>query len=287
MNGNLTVIEAVNLSEEYLKKKKVDEARINAELLLADILNCKRLDLYLKFDRPLSQEEISLYREYLKRRGEREPLQYILGYTEFYGIKFKVNRNVLIPRPETELLVEKVIDELKNIPDAKFLDIGTGSGNIPISIVKHLPEVKATAIDVSERAIEVARENAGNIGVSGNIKFERADIFGEDIFNIGLFDLIVSNPPYIEKSRFNELAPELKEYEPRIALTDNDNGFIFFDRITKAANTLLKKGGKLFFEISEGQSERIKTIMKEENFTNIEVIYDYNNLDRIIVGELL
>ncbi len=286
MANILTVLEAINLSEDYLKKKKVDEARINAELLLADILNCRRLDLYLKFDRPLSVDERDKYREFLRRRGEREPLQYIIGHAEFYGLKIFVDKNVLIPRPETEILVEKVLDELSKSTTPLLLDIGTGSGNIPIAILKNHESARAIAIDISDNSLEIARKNAKVNNVEDRIEFLKIDIFDDEIFNLSKFDFIVSNPPYIEKDRFDKLEPELKNYEPRTALTDESDGYRFYRRITSVAKEMLKPGGKLFFEISEGQSKEVQSLMSDNGFRNIEVIYDLQKLDRIVKGEV-
>ncbi len=172
----LTVLESIKLSTEYLEKKGVESPRINAELLLAHILKCKRLDLYLTFDRPLSEEEITLYRSFLKRRGEFEPLQYIVGSVEFFGLPFFVNSSVLIPRQETEILVEEIIERNKNNPSIKILDIGTGSGNIAISLAKNLPGSTVTASDISEDALKLAAKNSVLNGTDSQVKFIENDI---------------------------------------------------------------------------------------------------------------
>ena len=153
----ITVLEVIKLSTEYLQNKGVESPRANAEILLADILNCKRLDLYLSFDKPLADNEVKNYREAIRKRGLRIPLQYIVGNVEFFGLKFIVNENVLIPRPETELLVEQIINETDKSLNIKILDIGVGSGNISLSLLKNLPNANVVAIDISEKAIEVAK----------------------------------------------------------------------------------------------------------------------------------
>jgi len=281
----LTVLESIKLSTEYLEKKGIESPRINAELLLADILSCKRLDLYLSFDRPLSDDEIIKYRGYLKRRGEFEPYQYIVGKVEFYGLPFEVNPSVLIPRPETEIIVEEIITEYKNAGPVHLLDIGTGSGNIAVSLACHLSEVKITATDISEISLKTAEHNASLNNVSGRINFVINDILKENNLN-DRFDIIVSNPPYVSESDFNVLKPELKVYEPRHALTDNSDGLIYYRTISSKAGSLLNNKGKLFFEIGAGQSEKVRSILEENSFTGITTKEDYLHIERVISGEL-
>ncbi|MDP2363927.1 MAG: peptide chain release factor N(5)-glutamine methyltransferase, partial [Ignavibacteria bacterium] len=216
----ITVLEAIKLSTEYLDKKNVESPRANAEILLAEVLNCKRLELYLSFDKPLGEDELSGYREFIKKRGMRIPLQYIIGYVDFYGLKLIVNQNVLIPRPETELLVEKIINNFSSDPskeNIRILDIGSGSGNISIAISRNIINSNVLGIDISEKALEVAKQNAENNFVQNNIEFKKFDIKIDDITELGKFDLIVSNPPYVSSSDFQNLEPELKVYEPREA----------------------------------------------------------------------
>ncbi len=282
----LTVLESIKLSEEYLLKKGIESARINAELLLADVLDCKRLDLYLKFDQPLSEKEKSIYREYIARRGKREPLQYILGEVEFFGVKLKVNNSVLIPRPETELLVEYILNNTKKAKEVRVLDIGCGSGNISIALAKNLPNAKVTGIDISAKAIELAKENAIINGVRNNIDFVEADIMNELPSNVIInYDLIVSNPPYVSTKEFENLQPEIKEYEPEIAVTDFEDGLKFYRRISEKAKELLKENGKVYFELAEGQSKDVSKILERHGFENILIKKDYNGIDRIISGE--
>ena len=243
----LTVLESIKLSTEYLEKKGVESPRINAELLLAHILKCKRLDLYLTFDRPLDDEEVALYRTFLKRRGEFEPLQYIVGSVEFYGLPFYVNSSVLIPRQETEILVEEIIEQHKNMPGIKILDIGTGSGNIAISLAKNLPGAQVIGTDISRDALVIAGKNSVLNCTESQAKFIENDILNgypeEKSFNV-----IVSNPPYVPADDFEKLRPELKVYEPRQALTDNADGLIYYREICRKAKELLLSGGRLYFE---------------------------------------
>lgn len=282
----ITVLEALNLSTEYLNKKGIESARLNAELMLAHILNCKRLQLYLMFDRPLDENELSVYREFLARRAKREPLQYILGEVEFYNIKLKVNPDVLIPRPETELLVEKIIKDFSDKSEFKFLDIGIGSGNISIALLVNLPSSAGTGIDISDSALALANYNAESNSVKNRLELVHFDILKDDIQSLGKYDAVISNPPYVSSEDFETLEPELKVYEPQIALTDFYNGLTFYRKIISIADNLLKENGKVYFEIGKGQSNEIKTLMENKRINNINIIKDYQGIDRIICGEL-
>ena len=282
----ITVLEVIKLSTEYLQKKGVASPRANAEILLAEILKCKRLELYLSFDKPLAENEVQIYRESIRKRGLRIPSQYIVGSVEFYGLKLIVNEHVLIPRPETELLVEKIINESDKSANLKILDIGSGSGNISLTIAKNLPNSKVVAIDISESALEVANQNAKLNLLEDMVEFKLFDIMCRDFNSLGKFDLIVSNPPYVSKNDYEYLEPELKNHEPKIALTDNSNGISFYKHIVEASDQLLRKPGKMYFELGMDQSEQVKLFFEQKNFSNIEIIKDYSGIDRIICGEL-
>ncbi|MFZ0455524.1 MAG: peptide chain release factor N(5)-glutamine methyltransferase [Ignavibacteriaceae bacterium] len=281
----LTVLESIKLSTDYLQKKGIESPRINAELLLANILNCKRLDLYLKFDQPLKEEEINMYREFISRRGKFEPLQYITGSVEFFGLEFKVNSSVLIPRPETEILVEAIIDSAGKEENVDILDIGTGSGNIAVSVAKNLPNSKISAIDISSDALLVAEKNAKLNSVEGRIDFMNDSILNGVIYAAKKYDIVVSNPPYISVEEFGNLQPELKVYEPRTALTDEGDGFSFFRIISSKTKNLLKDKGKLFFEVGKDQYKQVENILLENGFRNINIKRDYLNIERVIYGE--
>lgn len=282
----LTVLDALKKTTEYLEKKGIESARVNAEIMLAYILKCKRLQLYLSFDRPLNENEKNLYREFLQRRVNHEPVQYITGIVGFYGLEFQVNKSVLIPRPETEILVETIIENTNENEETNILDIGTGSGNIAITLAKHLPNSKITAIDKSKDALKIAVKNSELNNVKERINFIENDILNNQNIFDNVFDLVVSNPPYISKKEYNNLEPELNKHEPSIALTDFSDGVIFYKNISKQAKNLLNTKGKLFFEIGAGQSKKIKEIMEQNNFYNIQIIKDYQNHDRVIWGAL-
>ncbi len=281
----LTVLEAIKLATEYFEKKQIESSRVNAEILLADVLKCKRLDLYLKFDQPLKDFEVDKYREFISRRGKYEPVQYITGITEFYGLNFSVDKSVLIPRPETEILVETIINQFKDNESINVLDIGTGSGNISITLAKFLTQSHVTSIDISREAIDKAKYNAVQNGIDGKIDFIVGDVFSEiHLFN-NKFDLIVSNPPYISADEYPDLQNEIVNFEPKIALTDEGDGLKYYKHISKIAPNLLIEKGRLFFEIGKGQSKDISTIMEENFFEDIEIIKDYQQIDRVISGK--
>jgi len=278
----LTVLEAINKSADYLASKKIESPRANAELFLASILNCKRLDLYMMFDRPLSETEMSKYREYLKRRSNFEPLQYIIGKVEFYGLELMINPEVLIPRPETELLVEAVINQVSKSNITKILDIGTGSGNIAIALAANLPDVSLTAIDISESSIKIAKRNSELLHLEERISFYCSDILKMNETDYTEFDVVVSNPPYVSAIEYKDLQKEIKDYEPDFAVTDFSDGYKFYERIILLSKNILKSGGHLFFELAEGQSGNVKNIFLQHGFRNISVIRDYQGINRII-----
>jgi len=282
----ITVLESIKLSTDFLAGKGIESPRTNAELLLADIIECKRLDLYLLFDRPLNEIELQRYREYIKRRASFEPLQYILGKLEFYGLELKVNRSVLIPRPETELIVENIINLYSKEKNPKILDVGCGSGNISIALAVHLDSADILTTDISEEALQLAQANAGKHNVSDRIKFLNHDILKLDLNDFPMFDIIVSNPPYVSKESFSSLQREIKDFEPRTAVTDDDDGYTFYKTIANKASAKLISNGKLFFEIAQGQSDEVIKIMEQNHFINIKVIKDYQKIDRIVYGEL-
>lgn len=283
----ITVLESIRLSAQYLSEKGIESPRTNAELLLAGIIGCKRLELYLSFDRPLSESELNQYREFLKRRGNFEPLQYILGTVDFYGLELNVDSNVLIPRPETEILIETILNQFSKKQSIFVLDIGCGSGNISIALAVNLPLAKIFSTDISNGALSVAKKNSEKFNVEQRINFIRHNILKDSLESLPLFDIIVSNPPYVSKESYAELQKEIRNYEPREAVTDEKDGYTFFKAIAEAASIRLKENGKLFFEIAEGQSEEVKNILMENKFSNICIIKDYHGIDRVILGERL
>jgi release factor glutamine methyltransferase len=236
----------------------------------------------MNFDKKIEEDKIARIRELLKLRGkERRPLQYLLGEWEFYGRPFKVDERVLIPRPDTEILVEQCKTLMLEIEKPKILDIGTGSGAIAITLAKELPESEVLAVDISSDALEVAVLNRELNGAT-NLKFLRSDLFTN--IKDGGYDLIVSNPPYIPQEEYDTLMPEVKGFEPRNALTDNGDGYYFYRKISEEAKKFLKCGGYLAFEIGYNQAEKVGKLISDNELELIGVIKDYGGNDRVVIG---
>jgi len=283
----LTVLESLNLSTDYLRKHAIESPRINAELLLASILNCKRLELYLAFDKPLSDDEQEQYRKFLKRRAKFEPLQYITGSVEFYGIEIKVNPSVLIPRAETEILIDTVIEQVKAKEEISILDIGCGSGNISIALAANITDCKVFGTDISSDVLNISMENANANGVKNKTEFHLKNILKDDFSDLPKMDIIVSNPPYVSGEKFASLQNEIKYFEPNIAVTDFSDGYKFYKTISERAKQLMKPGGKIFFELSENQYVKVKKIMETNGIKDIRIKKDYLNIERVIYGALI
>jgi len=257
------------------------------ELLFTDILNCNRLSLYLNKDIFLDKAKSSLVSGVLKRRIQGEPIQYILGKTEFMGLEFKVTPDVFIPRPETEILVETAIKIGYRLwvigHRLKILDIGTGCGNIAVSMARNLLYYEMDAIDISDNALEVALSNAKLNNTKVN--FIQSDLFNTYNLQPNTYDLIVSNPPYISTAEIDVLQPEIK-YEPYTALDGGKDGLDFYRRIIDKVPSYLKKGGFLIMEMGLNQKGAIKNIFQKSGyFEIIEFVKDYNNIDRIVIAK--
>lgn len=277
----MTVLESLKLAKDYLDKHQIENPRLNAELLLSDVLGCKRLDLYTNFDKPLKEEEIEKYREYLLRRTKGEPVQYITGKAYFYGFEFIVTPDVLIPRPETELLVEEIINSYDKSETLKIADLCSGSGNIGITLAKFFPNSEVDCIDISEKAIEIGKSNAKKLNAE-NVGFYKIDILNEKLPE-KVYDVIVSNPPYIPVKRQNEVQKEVRLYEPEVALFVDDE-LKFYRRILELSEEFLRINGRVFFEIDDEIAQRVFQLMKEKNFSLISIKKDLANLNRIISG---
>jgi release factor glutamine methyltransferase len=279
------LIELLKVSENLLREKGVDNPRLNAELMLADVLKVDRINLYLDFEKPLNDEEISRYKEVIKRRLNKEPLQYILGFTEFWGLKFEVNSSVLIPRPETEMLVEKTIDIIKSdkLENPKILEIGTGSGCIAVALGKSV-NCNIEAIDINPKTLETAARNAAMHNVRNSISFLNKDIF-KDYTNFNNFDLVLSNPPYIHPETYSRLQAEINQFEPRIAITDNKNGLTFYEKIIELSKNN-KSHCTILLEIGDGRSEEVKNIFTKRGIKDYRIYNDLQKIPRVIEYEV-
>jgi release factor glutamine methyltransferase len=264
--------------------RNFDESRLNVEMLLSHVLGLSRIELYMNFDRPLSSDERVRFKSVLQRRLRHEPLQYIIGETEFMGLKLFVDQSVLIPRPETEVLVEEALKIIQTAGKERVevLDIGTGSGNISVALAHFARNVVATAIDISHAALQTAARNLSRHALS-TVTLMEADIFC-DFLPGKKFDIIVSNPPYVSESEFEILAPEIREFEPRIATCDNGDGFCFIRRICTIAGEKLKDGGAFLVEIAYNQSEATRTIVEGSGFTVGGLFADYSGISRVLMA---
>jgi len=285
--SSYTVIDIIKKTTDYLRKKEIENARLNSELLISFVLNLNRIQLYLNFEKPLQPAEIEKIRNLLIRRAANEPIQYILGETEFYSLKFKVNTSTLIPRPETEVLVDKALEFSKNLFKYKnqinILDIGTGSGNIAIALAKNNEKIFVTAIDVNSKALEIAAKNAKINGVADRINFILLNILKNTPKEFPQFDLIVSNPPYITRKEFTQLQAEVKDFEPRQALEGGEDGLKFYFKIAELAHVLLKDEAAIIVEIGASQSKQVVDIFSTSKlFHEIDITKDLNGINRVV-----
>lgn len=282
-----TLIKVLKEATLFLERRGIDSPRLNAERLLGFVLGFSRVDLYVNFEKPLSEKERDAYKRLLRRRGMFEPLQYILGETEFMSLSFKVTPDVLIPRAETEILVEKVIASIDMDDPVRLLEIGLGSGNIAVSLLNNLPDARVTGVEISKSALDLAKENAERNGVIDRICFLQADI-REDGFieKVGPpFDFVVSNPPYVSLSEWNSLPLEIREFEPRHALCDEADGLSFYRIIGRKGTQALKRGGRIIFEVGNQQGSKIRTICHELGYRNISITPDLNGFERVVIGQ--
>jgi len=283
------LIDVLKEAASFLGTRGIDNSRLNAEQLLGHVLGLKRIDLYVQFEKPISLQERKTYKTLLLRRASHEPLQYILGETEFMSLPFKVTPDVLIPRPETETLVEKIVEEAGGQEKISILDIGTGSSNIAISLAKYMTGAKIVAVDTNDEILSVARENATVNNVEEKIDFIKTDIREKEFCQVVMppFDLVVSNPPYISEKAWEVLPEEVRKYEPKDALYGGADGFFFFQMIGEKGKEILKSGGKLFFEVGDGQSEKVETILRNMGYQNVKTFPDLNGIDRVVRGVLI
>ena len=279
------VIEILKVTEEYFKKKGIDTARLDAEILLAHLLDMDRMKLYLNFDRPLTEGEVNSYRELVRRRSKREPVAYIVGCKEFYGHSFKVTPDVLIPRPETETLVDVAREEIENFIEARkkfpnVLELGTGSGCIVISLALLFPEIEFRATDISEKILTIAKENAEKLGAK-NIVFKESNLCG--VCQKNFFDFIVFNPPYISPEEFDKLQPELK-FEPKEALVAPEGGNYFYRRLLEEGKEYVREEGKLIIEVgSWTQKLYVEEKAKKEGWGEVNFKKDLSGFPRVAV----
>lgn len=284
-----TIIRVLKWTRGYFASHGIEQARVDAEVLLAHVLGYHRLELYLNFDQPLTKSELAAYREVIKRRAGREPVQYITGKQEFWSLPLKVNPAVLIPRPETECLVEQVLEVVREVFSGKrsprILEIGTGSGAIALALAHELPNATIFACDISIEALEVAKENLQELEPKTSVFLFASDLFGAlKATPTGYFDLIVSNPPYVSSNEYEKLPPEIKNFEPRHALYGGKNGTSVIEKIIAGGEPFLAPGGSMVMEIGSNQGNRLEKLAGSLPWVaEVAVKKDYSGLDRIIV----
>jgi len=299
---NVTVLEVIQRSTEFLTRKGVDSPRLQAELLSAHVLGMARMQLYLNFERVLTVAEQDGLRDLVKRRGDREPLQHIVGSTSFCGLDLQVSRAALVPRPETELLAEqgwlflnqvlqrspaggdsRSKEQMAAVPVPTALDFGTGTGCLAIALAKHCPEARVVALDVDPAALELARRNADQLQVSENIEFLLSNGFAA-LKAGSTFDLMIANPPYIPSAEIETLDPEVREFDPRLALDGGVDGLMYYRQLAAEAGPLLESNGRLMVEFGDGQESAVAELFKSENWIVEQILNDYTQRPRILIA---
>jgi len=275
----MTVLEVLQSTTAYFKKREIESPRLNAEHLLAQALKRKRIELYMEFERVLTEEELKPLRELVRRRGQGEPLQHLLGTVEFCGRVFLCDKRALVPRPETEQLVELLRSQVLN-PKSLVLDVGTGSGVIALTVAAELPEAIVHAVDISEEALALARENAEGLGLTSRITFLGGDLLLS--VNHG-YDVIVANLPYVSSVDRETLSREVR-HDPEVALFGGERGDEMIRKLIEAAPARLNPGGLLALEVGLGQADDLAALMAEKNYHDIKTERDYGGVIRFLFG---
>jgi release factor glutamine methyltransferase len=281
LSAEWTVREVLNWTRGYFEDAGIVQPRLEAEILLAHALDVERLHLYLSPDKPLTVDERAKFKTFIQQRRAGTPLQHLIGEVTFFGLRFKVRRDALIPRAETEQLLDRTLRLVARDQPARCLDLGTGSGVIAVCLARYLPRASVTAVDISAGALELARENATLNGVVDRVAFLESDWFA----NVsGSFDLIVSNPPYVETSAIDGLAVEVRDHEPRVALDGGTDGIEQIRELVAGAGAHLERGGRLLLEIGHGQGERVQRLLIEAGLDDVLIERDLSGLERFAVG---
>jgi len=284
----VTVLEVIQRSAAFLAKKGVESPRLQTEVLLAHLLKLPRMQLYLKFERALTPAELDAFRQLVKRRGQREPLQHIVGSVSFCGLEMAADRRALIPRPETELLAEQgwaFLNALSaiNHQSSICLDFGTGAGCLAVTLAVKSPLAFVYALDLSADALAVAGQNASRHGVSERIRFCHGDGFAA-IPAQTTFDLIISNPPYIPSGDILNLEPEVRDFDPRAALDGGADGLDYYRRLAAEAAPFLKPHGKLMLELGDGQAKSIRALLEQQKWIVESILNDYTQRPRMLIA---
>lgn len=278
-----TIGKLLSWTEQFLHQKGLESPRLDAQILLAHAINCTRIDLYVNSEQPTEEGERTCFRELVKRRVAGEPVAYLVGHREFYKLTFRVTPDVLIPRPETEILVLEALDRLKGRDAPTMLDLGTGSGCIAISIAHQHPTIEVTAIDRSPAALDIARQNAEQHGVADRIRLLEGNLY-EPLDAEARFGLIVSNPPYVTTDELAHLAPEVRDQEPRLALDGGTDGLDVLRPLIDTAPTWLEPDGYLMVEIGYQQGEAVRERFIATGFLDVIVLKDGAGHSRVVQG---
>jgi release factor glutamine methyltransferase len=278
----MTVLELLQATTAYFDKKGIENPRLNIELLLADILGKKRIELYLEFDRSLCERELGPLREKVRRRTEGEPLQHLLGRWDFVGRTFKTDRRALIPRPETEVLIETILKEfaVTRVSANRLVDVGTGSGILAITLALEQPELEVFAVDLSEDALSLARENAATLGASDRIAFRRSDLLDQ---MEGPFHWIVANLPYIPTADLNALQREVR-FDPALALDGGKDGLTIIKRLIESVPDKIASNGMIALEVGQDQARRVWGFLADQNYRDISIKKDYQGVERVLIA---
>ena len=284
-----TIQKLLNWVTEYLTGKGIDSPRLSAELLLSSVLGLKRIELYTQFDKPVAKEQLDELHNLVKRAGEDEPVAYLVGRTEFYSMELDITADCMIPRPETELLVERAIEFLRTRSNEQLVcDLCTGSGCIAAAIGRNFPNCRIIATDISDSALAAAARNIEKHKLKERVKLLCGDLFEPIVpyLDAGKFDLIVCNPPYVSAPEFEQLGRNVKDYEPRVALFAGDDGLDVYRRIIEEADSFLKADAALMLEIGYSQGQAVRELLEERNcFADITIEKDYHNNDRVVIAK--
>ena len=276
------LLDILENTSRFFAAKGLENARLQAELLLAAVLDVKRLDLYLQFERPLHTSEVDRYREYVRQRLQRVPVQYITGVAAFRHLELTVTPAVLIPRPETEVLVDVALELLP--AGGRVLDLCCGSGAVALSLAQEAAAAEVVAADVSAAALEVAKANGQRCGLAERVEWHCGDLFAP-LHGIEPFDLIAANPPYVRHSDLAQLAPEVRDYEPHLALDGGEDGLAYYRRIAQEVADFIRPGGYLLLEVGDGQSAAVEDLLaRSVRLTEVQIRPDLNQIPRVVVA---
>jgi release factor glutamine methyltransferase len=288
-NDIWTIQKLLNWVAEYLKNKGIDSPRLSAELLLSYVLGLKRIELYTQFEKIVSEKQLAKLHDLVERAGQHEPTAYLTGKTEFYSLELDIRTDCMIPRPETELLVERAIEFLRTRTGKQFVcDLCTGSGCIAVAIARNYPQCQIIATDISDAALSVAAKNIEKYGLKEKIKLLCGDLFDPIMpqLDVERFDLIVCNPPYVSAAEFEKLEKNVKDYEPKVALFAGDDGLDIYRRIIERVEQFLKPDAALMLEIGYNQGQAVRQLLEQIRiFAEITIEKDFNGNDRIVIAK--